>query len=302
MATDIVQQTSNENAAPLHQQIIAQTRVELLLTLRRGESVLITLVVPVVLLVFFASLNIIPATTGKAVDFLLPGILALAVMAAGMVSLGIATAYERYYGVLKRLGSSPLPRSGLIIAKVISVLVLEFIQVLILISVSVIFYGWRPAGSPPLTLLVLAIGTVTFSALGLAMAGALRAEATLAGANGLYLLFLLLGGGILPFKSPSTNSGSNRRNPTCRCAYASSSSNNVYPCTIPVECFSYISDLDYCYSPGSDEDIQMGVTFVQAVTHFHCSAHVKSMIAIVPFRSSELTINWGMLGFWSRPC
>jgi len=198
MATDIVQQTSNERAAPLYQQIIAQTRVELILTLRRGESVLITLVVPVLLLVFFASLNIIPATTGKAVDFLLPGILALAVMAAGMVSLGIATAYERYYGVLKRLGSSPLPRSGLIIAKVISVLVLEFMQVLILISVAVILYGWRPAGSPALTLVVLAIGTITFSALGLAMAGALRAEATLAGANGLFLVFLLLGGGILP--------------------------------------------------------------------------------------------------------
>lgn len=104
MATDSVQQTSNKVAAPLYKQIIAQTRVEFLLTLRRGESVLITLVVPVLLLIFFASLNIIPATTGKAVDFLLPGILALAVMAAGMVSLGIATAYERYYGVLKRLG------------------------------------------------------------------------------------------------------------------------------------------------------------------------------------------------------
>src|SRR5437016_13642946 len=191
-------QTSNDQAAPLHQQIIAQTRVELLLTLRRGESFLITLVVPVLLLIFFASLNIIPATTGKAVDFLLPGILALAVMAAGMVSLGIATAYERYYGVLKRLGSSPLPRSGLIIAKVISVLALELIQVFVLISVAVILYSWRPAGSPPLTFLVLAIGTVTFAALGLAMAGALRAEVTLAGANALYLLFLLLGGGILP--------------------------------------------------------------------------------------------------------
>src|SRR5207245_4741725 len=119
-------------------------------------------------------------------------------MAAGMVSLGIATAYERYYGVLKRLGSSPLPRSGLIIAKVISVLALELIQVFVLISVAVILYSWRPAGSPPLTFLVLAIGTVTFAALGLAMAGALRAEVTLAGANALYLLFLLLGGGILP--------------------------------------------------------------------------------------------------------
>src|SRR5438105_12799088 len=191
-------QTSNYQAAPLHQQIIAQTRVELLLTLRRGESVLITLVVPVLLLIFFASLNIIPATTGKAVYFLLPGILALAVMAAGMVNLGIATAYERYYGVLKRLGSSPLPRSGLIIAKIISILLLEIVQVVLLVGVAILLYGWQPEGSPPLALLAMALGTVTFAAIGLAMAGALRAELTLAGANALFLLFILLGGGILP--------------------------------------------------------------------------------------------------------
>src|SRR6266513_2385652 len=192
------QKTSNSKASSASRQILAQTQVELLMTLRRGESVLITLIVPVLLLIFFTSLNIVPTTNEKAVDFLLPGMLALAIIATGMVSLGIATAYERYYGVLKRLGSSPLPRSGLIIAKVISVLTLELIQVFVLISVAVILYGWRPAGSPLLTLLVLAIGTVTFSALGLAMAGALRAEVTLAAANGLYLLFLLLGGGILP--------------------------------------------------------------------------------------------------------
>ena len=192
------QPTNTEKAASFGRQVAAQTRVELLLTLRRGESVLITLIVPVVLLVFFASLNIIPASSGKAVDFLLPGMLALAVMATGMVSLGIATAYERYYGVLKRLGSSPLPRGGLILAKLISVLALEALQVIILVGVAVALYDWRPAGSPLLALLVLAVGTATFAALGLAMAGALRAEVTLAGANALYLLFLLLGGGILP--------------------------------------------------------------------------------------------------------
>src|SRR5438046_3583794 len=199
MATNTLQpQSYNQNAAPLHQQIIAQSRIELLLTLRRGESVLVTVVVPALLLIFFASLNIIPATTGKAVDFLLPGILALAVMAAGMVNLGIATAYERYYGVLKRLGSSPLPRSGLIIAKIISILLLEIVQVVLLVGVAILLYGWQPAGSPPLALLAMALGTVTFAAIGLAMAGALRAELTLAGANALFLLFILLGGGILP--------------------------------------------------------------------------------------------------------
>ncbi|HEY7122847.1 MAG TPA: ABC transporter permease [Ktedonobacterales bacterium] len=176
---------------------LAQTRVELLMTLRRGESVLITVIVPVVLLVFFASLNIVPAGT-KPVDFLLPGILALAVMATGMVSLGIATAYERYYGVLKRLGGSPLPRSGLVTAKILSVLALEALQIVLLVGIAALAYGWRPAGDWLITLLTLILGTAAFAGLGLAMAGALRAEATLAGANGLYLVFLLLGGGILP--------------------------------------------------------------------------------------------------------
>ncbi len=184
--------------APFLRQVRVQVGAELLLTSRRGENVLITLIVPVLLLVFFSSLNILPLGRGAAINFLLPGILALAIMAAGMVNLGIATAYERYYGVLKRLGAAPLPRSALILAKVIAVLLLEVLQVALLIGVASLFYGWRPAGSLPLAILVLALGTVTFAALGLAMAGALRAEVTLAGANGLYLLFLLIGGGILP--------------------------------------------------------------------------------------------------------
>src|SRR5258708_14327585 len=182
------QQRQNEKAASFGRQVLAQAQVELLMTLRRGESVLITLIVPVLLLVFFASLNIVPTTSGKAVDFLLPGMLALAIMATGMVSLGIATAYERYYAVLKRLGSSPLPRSGLISAKVISVLVLELIQVIVLVAVAVIFYGWRPAGTPFLALLVASIGTVTFAALGLAIAGGSPARGERPGGHRAFLL------------------------------------------------------------------------------------------------------------------
>ncbi len=192
------QRLESSEAAPIARQILTQIQFELLLTLRRGENVLVTLIVPVLLLIFFTSLNIVPAVNGSAINFLLPGILALAIMAAGMVNLGIATAYERYYGVLKRLGSSPLPRSGLIIAKVISILLLEVIQVVLLVGVAVVLYGWKPVGSPLLVLLSIALGTITFAALGLAMAGALRAELTLAGANALFLIFVLIGGGILP--------------------------------------------------------------------------------------------------------
>src|SRR5919199_5812437 len=95
---------------------LAQARTELQLTLRRGESVLVTLGIPLLLFVFFASSRVLPGGGGS-VRFLLPGMLALAVISTGLVSLGIATAYERYYGVLKRLGSTPLPRGALIAAK-----------------------------------------------------------------------------------------------------------------------------------------------------------------------------------------
>jgi ABC-2 type transport system permease protein len=193
-----VSYSNTNNAAPLARQILQQVKYELLLTMRRGENVLITLIVPVVLLIFFTSLNLVPKVGGSTINFLLPGILALAIIAAGMVNLGIATAYERYYGVLKRLGSSPLSRSGLIIAKVISILLLELLQVIMLVGVAIALYGWRPVGSPLLALLTIALGTVTFASLGLAMAGALRAEVTLAGANALYLVFLLIGGSLLP--------------------------------------------------------------------------------------------------------
>jgi ABC-2 type transport system permease protein len=90
-----------------------------------------------------------------------------------------------------------LSRSGLIIAKIISILLLEVIQVIMLVGVAILFYDWQPAGSALLTLLTIALGTVTFASFGLAMAGALRAETTLAGANALFLIFILIGGSML---------------------------------------------------------------------------------------------------------
>jgi len=96
--------------------LLAQTRVEVTLTARRGESLLLTLGIPVLLLVFFSLVDVLPTGTAKGIDFLAPGILALAVMSTAMVGLGIATGFERSYGVLKRLGATPLGRPRLVIA------------------------------------------------------------------------------------------------------------------------------------------------------------------------------------------
>jgi len=172
--------------------LLAQLRVELILAFRRGESLLITLVVPVVLLIFFGAVAASPP------DFLVPGLLALAVMSTSMVSLGIAPAYERYYGALKRLLGSPLPRVSLIAAKTLAVLVIEVVQIVLLVVIARLMFGWAPGGSALEALVALVLGTAAFAGLGLLMAGTLRAEATLAVANWLYLVFLLLGGFILP--------------------------------------------------------------------------------------------------------
>ncbi len=180
--------------------LLAQTRMELRLTLRRGEGVLITMVVPIVLLVFFAGIGIKPEGYERPIDFLLPGMLALAVMSTGLVSLSIRTAYERSYGVLKRLGSTPLTRPQLLAAKVVSVVAIELVEIALLCGIAALGYGWRPSGAFALALLALVLGTATFSGFGLMMAGALRAETTLALANALYLFFLLLGGIVYPVK------------------------------------------------------------------------------------------------------
>jgi len=178
--------------------LLAQARMELVLTLRRGEGVLITLVVPAVLLVFFASLGFAPPGAARPIDFLLPGMLALTVMSTGLVSLGIRTAYERSYGVLKRLGSTPLGRSRLLLAKIISVILINAIEMALLVAIAVVGFDWKPVGTVLWAVVVLLIGTATFSSLGLMLAGTLRAETTLAAANGLYILLLLLGGILWP--------------------------------------------------------------------------------------------------------
>ena len=186
--------------APVLRSVGALAAHELRLTARRGENVLVTIVIPIAVLLFFAGTSVIPNAAGRPVDFLLPGAIALGIIASGLVNLGIATAYERSYGVLKRLGGAPLPRGALLAAKGISVLVLELVQIVALITIGVVILGWAPGSgwSPLLFGLTVLLGTATFVSLGLLLAGTLRAEATLALANGLFLGFLMLGGIVLP--------------------------------------------------------------------------------------------------------
>lgn len=187
-------------AAPAWRATLAMTAMELRLALRRGETLVATIVLPVVVLVFFSSIVTIPFGTTRPVDFLLPGSIAFAVIATSLVSLGITTAYDRYYGVLKRLGGSPLSRPELITAKIVAVLVVEAVQVALLVAVAALGLGWQaPAGASwGLVAVSVLLGTLAFAGIGLLLAGLLRAETMLAVANVLFVLSLVLGGIVVP--------------------------------------------------------------------------------------------------------
>ncbi|MDO8392164.1 MAG: ABC transporter permease [Actinomycetota bacterium] len=177
----------------------AQLVAELQVVRRNGEQLLLTLGIPVMLLAFFSLVEVLPTGTDDPVDFLAPGVLALAVMSTSMVSLGIGTGFERTYHVLKRLGATPLGRPRLIAAKIAAVAVVELVQFAVLIPVAYAL-GWSPASTNwPLAVAAVLAGTTAFAGIGLTMAGRLRGEINLAALNGLYLVLLLLGGMVIPF-------------------------------------------------------------------------------------------------------
>jgi ABC-2 type transport system permease protein len=184
--------------APLLRSVAAQVGVEARLTVRRGENLLAMIGLPVAALALFGTLGV---AGGRSLETLVPSVLALALVASGLVNLGIATGFERGYGVLKRLGGSPLGRDGLIAAKVVVVGVIAVLQVVSLVALALAI-GWRPASDASVSLLGLAlvVGSATFSSLGLLIAGMLRAEATLVLANVLFLVALLLGGVLVPLE------------------------------------------------------------------------------------------------------
>jgi ABC-2 type transport system permease protein len=183
--------------------LVAQTRAEVAMTIRRGETLLLTIGIPVLLLLFFSLTRVVSAPGAHRIDFIAPGIVALCVMSTSLVALSIATGFERSSGVLRRLHVTPLGQGRLVGAKIAGVLVTELIQVVV-ISLVATLLTWRPDGSWPgafEAVAALLLGSVGFAGIGLALAGSLRAEVNLAASNGLYLVLLLLSGIVVPLTS-----------------------------------------------------------------------------------------------------
>jgi ABC-2 type transport system permease protein len=185
-------------AAPARTRVLAQARFETGTLLRNGEQLLVALVLPATALVGLALSHSPSLGAGRRIDVAVPGVLALAVISTAFTSQAISTAFDRRYGVLRLLGVSPLGRNGLLVAKALAVLTIELLQAIAIGSLGLAF-GWHPQWMGLFAGAVLAlVGTWTFVALALLLAGTLRAEGVLALANLIWIALLGLGGVIVP--------------------------------------------------------------------------------------------------------
>ncbi|ASN20358.1 ABC transporter permease [Arthrobacter sp. YN] len=190
--------SANAGPASLPRRIMQQGRYETITMLRNGEQLILAIVLPLMALVGLVVTPLLDGLGGSRVDVATPGILALCAMSTAFTGQGIATGFDRRYGVLRFLSTTPLGRGGLIAGKILAVLVVLFLQVVVVGTIAA-FLGWQPrpeAWLPGLGLLVL--GAAAFTALGLLVAGTVRPEATLAITNLLWILLGALGGIVVP--------------------------------------------------------------------------------------------------------
>lgn len=187
--------TSAPTTAP--RRVTAQARFEAGILLRNGEQLLVALVLPALALVALIA-SPYPALDEPRIAVVAPGVLALAIVSTAFTGQAIQTAFDRRYGVLRMLATTPIGTDGLLAGKALAITAIALLQIVVL-GVVAVGLGWRP---DPVGVLVTPVSTVlgvwVFVALALLLAGALRAEAVLAVANLVWVLLAGVGGLLLP--------------------------------------------------------------------------------------------------------
>ncbi|MFH5822656.1 ABC transporter permease [Georgenia sp. AZ-5] len=186
---------------PGARRVLAQTGFETAAVLRNGEQLLLTFILPVIALVLLVRTDVVPLPGATRAPAALAGVLALAVASTAFTSQAIAVAFDRRWGVLRMLATTPLGPRGLLAGKLGAVLCVLAVQAVVLVAVA-LGLGWRGEGAgigaAAGSLLLVLLGAAAFVALALLVGGTLRPEAVLAVANLLWVLMLAGGGLVVP--------------------------------------------------------------------------------------------------------
>ena len=182
--------------------LVRQTSIEVRLWLRRRETVLFSIALPVLFLVFFGALygkDHVPGNRSVTyIDYIVPAYAVYAIMAVALGTISANVANERFFGILKRLGGTPMPKWCLIGAKILAAALLAGAVILGLVIVGIFVYHVQLRGNQIIAVLVLAAGVLCFSALGITLGGIIKADAAVAAGALIYLALSFLGGVFVP--------------------------------------------------------------------------------------------------------
>jgi ABC-2 type transport system permease protein len=155
-------------------QSVYRTRawVELKEFFRQRESVVFTVLFPVILLVVFGAVLDYDLGSGVAfTQYFMAGIIAAGILGASLQNMAISIATERSDGTLKSLAGTPMPKSAYFVGKIVQVLAVTALILVILLAVGVVAYGIDlPSGTDWLTFAwVTALGSASCTLLGIAV-------------------------------------------------------------------------------------------------------------------------------------
>ena len=147
-------------------------KIEIKQFMRQRESVVFTLLFPIMLLGIFGSVfktSLAPGVTFS--QYFVAGMIASGLVNTGFQNLAIMIPIERDFGTLKRLRGTPMPASSFFIGKGIVVFVSMALQITLLLIAGVAFFGVhlpQSAHKWALFIALIIVGTATATVLGIA--------------------------------------------------------------------------------------------------------------------------------------
>jgi ABC-2 type transport system permease protein len=162
--------------------VLHQARFDLRGFLRNRLARFFTLALPVLFLVIFVSVfgnDSIDTGSGhvKASTYYVPGISAMAVIAASFVNLVISVVVLREEGILKRRRATPMPAWALISGRTLTAIGVSLTSMVVLLLVGRFAYGVRlPTRTIPGVAITAVVGSISFCVLAYALSTAITNE------------------------------------------------------------------------------------------------------------------------------
>jgi len=135
------------------------------------------------------------------IDFLAPGILAMAIMQSGVYGLALFIVSSREKRILKRLHATPAGAAYILAGRIVPALLISFIQTALLLTLAVFAFGVQIVGNIGILLIAAGFGAIVFISLGFLVSSVSKSVDSAENLTGLVTFpMFFLGGVFIPIE------------------------------------------------------------------------------------------------------